>query len=305
MRTNYLSLLLSGIVLLSLTGKAQQNTSLFYLCVGSEHYTIDFEKYAPGFGGLANLTAATESAKKMATLFNEFGAMNGIVFTSTADSMISKANFSAAVSSLIKMVQKNKAKNPFVVLYYCGHGFSAPRLEAHYIPPGGFTQNPETLSPEEWNTYGIAPLDFHEQLQKAKLNHMILLDCCYEGKQQQNPLPSQAVVKNLGIENVEGFMKNTYELLKDMNRMIGPDPVVFSTKADSSVATVSMPGIKDLTVGPICRRAYLIKQKTEGQKLTVRNFTNLLLEKELDALTVPCVSFYTEGVENADFIKPR
>lgn len=272
-------------------GFCQKKTTLYYLCIGSEHYSIDSELYEEGFNGLLNLEAATTSSNKMATLFKDFGATYGKVINSSPEHFITKKYIFDAIEDVIRKIKKEKKTNPFLIIYYAGHGFSCPDFEGHFIPPGDFIKNPSSLDLDGWIKYGIGALDIHEKISNAKLNHMILLDCCHEGKQKQDNLPDQSVVKSLGIDNVESLMKNTYTIFRAMNRMVGPNPVIFSTSVDSSVPTVPLPDQDNEEVGPLCRKAYIIKKKVGDATLSIENFTMLLLDKNLDALTVPAVSF--------------
>ncbi len=303
--TKQLCLLLIFLLVVTFNNNAQQSATVYYLIIGSAHYSLEYEKYSTGFNGLLNLEAAETSANKMAVLLDSFGAVYGKTIITKANKLLLKHEFFKAVDEIVLKVKNDKKKNPFIVFYYAGHGFSCPQFEGLFLPPGNFVQNPELLDLEKWSKYGIAPLDIHEKFQQAKINHMMLLDCCYEGRQQPDKLPDQSVVKGLGIENVETLMKQTYEILKAMNRMVGPDPVIFSAPVDVSVVSVPMPYNDNEYVGPLCRKAYLVWEKVGKEKLSIKQFTSLLTAKDLDNLTIPAVTYASFDAQNEQIFKQK
>lgn len=284
-----------SLLLIAQFAKSQlENKSMFYLIVANEHYSIDFEKFQEGFTGLTNLEEAASSAVYMENIFRQWGAKKGVVLKSSEQRKISTKDIFDSLNQLLKAIKISKVANPCVLFYYAGHGFSSKKLEALYLPNGDFTRNKDSLSMEDWENYSTVALDLHEKLQAAKLPHFMFFDCCYSGTQEKPERLTKDEVQNFGLEVMDRLMGDSYNLLTAMFRMVGPDPVIFSTTAGGSVPTLPLnDSLKSDYVAPLCRRILLINKSTNLSPLSsTKEWMNIMLNKSFDLPTATAVSYW-------------
>jgi hypothetical protein len=267
----------------------------YYLIVANEHYSIEFEKFEAGFSGLTNLEEASVSADYIQQYFKEWGIRKGIILKSTPERKLTSKLITAGVMELIQLIRRDKAsKNAIVYFYYAGHGFSSKKLQALYLPNGDFTRNPDSLAMEDWDKYATVALDLHEQFQKEHLPHLMLFDCCYNGRQDSIGRLSSRQIQNLGLFAVDKLMGETNTLLTAMFRMVGPDPVIFSTQAGNNVPTVPLNDQADsIYVAPLCRRLGLLKVSGSLTPVSdIKAWMKQFLSKDFDPLTSSAISFW-------------
>lgn len=295
------------LLLLAETLSAQTAYNIFYLSIGSGHYKRIFDETPGAYHGLDNMPAAINSALRMAALLDTMGAKKGRVLTSSPGKYLTRRQMLESTKQLIQSVKLSKVKDPLIVFYYCGHGFSNGKSEAHYIPPGDYIKNPRTLNESDLDST-LAPLDVREMLDESKIHYIMLLDCCYEGEQHAPDRLSPAVVKALGLEQMDELMGDTYKLLVAMNRMVGPDPVVFSTKAGNTVPVVRYRFADgEQWVGPLCRRSHMVMNEklAKEARVTVSDFTVMLLSSTLDDKTSTSQSGWVLDTQNFNYIKSK
>ena len=286
---------------------AQDQLDIFYLCVGSEHYEQNQEKYDDGFLGLNNLEAANNSAQKMAELFQRMGAKSGRVLLTQSSIMLTQMSLIDQVNGLIKDVEKAEAKNPIIIVYYAGHGFSSGDYKTHFIPPGAFVKNPKTLEWEEWLEHSIAPLEIREILEDSKISYVMLLDCCYHGELRQQELISEELQNLTGTNTVMELFGEVGNILENLNTMTGSDPVVFSCQPGATVATDLYDfGQGKEEVAPLCRRIHLIlDEKLKEENVTVSDLVIMLKYRELDVRTEPAFTTWTFDEKNLNYLWKR
>jgi len=284
-------------VLLSNSVMAWQNTArpAYYYIVANAHYSTDYNKFEEGFSGLINVEEAENSADSIELLFKSWGARFGTVLKSTKTSEINSKQLLAGLDRLINTIKSDKVKNPIVYFYYAGHGFSSKKLQALFLPNGDFTRNPDNLTLENWGQYATVALDIHEKLQGAKLQHMMFFDCCYSGMQENMKRLSKQAIENFGLRAMDKLMGDSYKIFEAMYQMVGPDPVIFSTKAGETVVTVPVSAADNAVyVAPLCRRLLQLRNTYPGSPvLQLDSWMNKFLNKGFDPPTSAVVSYWS------------
>ncbi len=279
---------------------AQETLDVFYFAVGSEHYERDPSSLEPGFRGLRRVRGAAESARRVKTLLDNNGAVAGEIMVSEDFVFITRDKLLKGLKNAIRKAQKAKAKTPFFIFYYCGHGFTNGELQAMFLPPGNLTGDLTKFNHEDWLDNTISPLEIREMLEASGLRYMIILDCCYEGDLKETEFLNPSLIKLTGTETFDQLMKDTYRIVIALNQMIGPDPTLFSTLSGKSVAVVTYSfadGIQK--VGPLCRRMYKVfEEKMKGNSLMLSDFMVMMEYEALDDQTTPAVSYWSMD-ENA------
>ncbi len=306
MKTNFLRRLFLGalVVVQGHCAFAQKNYSIFYLCIGSEHYEQNTARYEEGFLGLNDLEAAGSSATKMAELFKRMGAVSGKLLLSESPSTISKKSVTDQLKQLIKEIKTSKAKRPILMIYYAGHGFSSGDYKTHFIPPGNFVKSPKALTWESWYEHTIAPLDLRELIDENKISYMMFLDCCYEGELKQQVIPPKELQQSTGTEVAFNLFKDLGNIFDHMNTMTGPDPVIFSCPPGKTVTTDLYDfGDGKIEVAPLCRRIHLVlDQKLKGTDVSVSDLVVMLKSPDLDSRTNAAFTTWVFDAKNLNYI---
>jgi hypothetical protein len=202
---------------------------------------------------------------------------------------------------MISNIKKAKIKNAALFFYYAGHGFSSNKLQALYLPNGEFTRKPGYISMDDWDKYSTVAVDIHSKLQIADIPHLMLFDCCYSGKQDTLRRPSPWEKDNFGLETFDKLLNETNSILTKMFQMVGPDPVVFSTKAGEYVTTVPyVKGNDTVYVAPLCRRLLLMQQSINptSVRIDLKFWMSLILDKNFDPITSSAISYWVSPDEN-------
>lgn len=267
---------------------------IYYFIVANEHYTLEFERFEDGFAGLHNLPEASLSADYMKDLFISWDAIGGVMMKSTNEKLLDSKRIYKSLDSLLAAIKKAKIKNAAVFFYYAGHGFSSSKLQALYLPNGDFTRKPGSIIMEDWDKYSTVALDLHEKLQNAKLPHLMFFDCCYSGRQDTVPRLTEWEKENFGLETFDKLMGDTYYLLTSMFQMVGPNPVIFSTKAGDYVTTVPFDtGTETINVAPLCRRALLLQKVLPPSVIVdIKGWMKAFLDTSFDRRTATAVSYW-------------
>jgi hypothetical protein len=279
---------------------AQSVTPKIYYCIiANEHYSLDYNKFEEGFSGLINVEEASIAADKIEAIFKQWGATKGIVLKSTKTTKLDSKMLLGSIDKIISTIKKDKTKNPLLLFYYAGHGFSSEKLQALFLPDGEFTKNPDLLTLENWDKYATVALDLHEKLQQADIEHMMFFDCCYSGRQLQIERLSPNTINQLNLKTLDQLMGDTYSILTAMYRMVGPDPVIFSTSAGKSVQTLPLyDGMDSEYVPPLCRRLLLLNQQNAQFPMKqISEWMKVFLNKNFDPPTAQAVSYWSGSNE--------
>jgi len=241
-----------------------------------------------------NLEEASVSVDSMKTIFEQWGATKGIILKSSKEKLVNSKDIFYSLDQLVKLIKNSKAKNPCILFYYAGHGFSSKEFQALYLPNGEFTRNPDSLSTEDWEKYSTTAVALHEKLQNVKLPHYMFFDCCYSGKQDKPERLTNWQINNLGLKAFDELPGDTYTIFTAMNQMVGPNPVIFSAKAGDAVATVPLNNVQsDIYVAPLCRRILMLNKEVPINPLSnTKEWMNKMLDKNFDTATATAVSYW-------------
>lgn len=274
---------------------AQEKYDLFYLVVGSEHYE-----------NLDDLEAASNAAYYMEQLFNKMGAIDGRSLTTTPNAGLSSKRLFAELKALSNLAKKSKSKNPLLIIYYAGHGFTSGVDKAYFIPPGNFDpKKMKEATQEMWIHETILPLDIKEKLDENNMDYLFLIDGCYEGSLKNREGLNSFEVEYFGLNEMDSLMKQTYAIFEAMNTMVGPDPVVFSCQPGQVVTTEPYDfGEGKVETGPLSRRAALIlERKLKGMPVSVSDFIVMLLDPNIDPTTAAAFSNWKFDSKNLSYLR--
>ncbi len=297
--------LLLALLFLTATSIAQKEKfDLFYTCIGSKHYNKDPFELEGGFLGLNDVKGVDTSAYRMAHLFDQMGAQYGTVLASEKFGFLSQKVMLRSVKKMIKKAKSAQAARPLLIVYYCGHGFTAGLHEDHFIVPGDLTKNYTQFEQEDWYDHLLPSLKIRELLDDTGMPYLLLLDCCYEGKQQPIETIGDKMAERFGLQTYQELEGQVYNILLKLNQMVGPDPVVFSAPANKTVSNVDHRYRGSLSpVGPMCRRTFLFVAQLQQQESSyftiadwVQSLTDPLLDlsDEAEPITAPSVTHCTQ-----------
>lgn len=275
---------------------AQETFDTYYFAVGSGHYEKDLEVLEEGFYGLPDVANAVNSAARVATLFESMGA-KGETLASQDFTFITRKRLFKGLDQAIKNAKKQKSQNTLFIFYYCGHGFTNNDLQAMFIPPGDISIDMTKRGYEEWLDYTISPIEIKERLDESGLRYMIIMDSCVEGdpkKVREIEYWNPSLVQLLEIEQLDALTRASFEIVIALNKMVGPDPTIFSTISGHSVTMLDYPfksGKKE--VGPLCYRMHkIIEESLNGMDITLMDFMVMMTNANLDGKTQNGVTYW-------------
>jgi hypothetical protein len=259
--------------------------SVYFVSVGSSDY-IQPDK--PSETPFADIDGANKSARIVARFLSQGGARNGILLTSAPGHFVSLEDINAAVTATQTQL-KGDSSNPFFVFYIASHGISDGIAWNHFSIPGDFLYMGDVnkLDVERLSDKTLYAGSLADQLDKAKVPYLVILDTCYSGKPAifESPVLGQRAMQ--GIED-------TAAALKVINEFHQPSPVLFSTEPGTTVETVPDPeNPSSNRVAPLARRMILVlgQASKSGRTLTLGSFLEALSAPNLDATTKPPVTF--------------
>ncbi|MCW3108958.1 MAG: hypothetical protein JWQ09_3464 [Segetibacter sp.] len=288
-------------LLVSGTSLSQQRPDVYFLSVGSGHYEQDARKFREkGFIPYDNLPEATTSASIMSQILVRFADAKGKTLLSNEDKPLAKAKILASLDSVKSQIERNKAKNPFFVLYYCGHGISENLAWNQFLIPGNYTYIPGNKNVDHLNKYLIWIGDLVDKLEKLKVPYMLLIDCCRK-EEADKSFPEKRMRYFFSEQNVETF-KSLVSVLKFMNEFHQTSPVVFSITPGEVAPVVDIPK-KDIVaqwgldssmqIGPLCRRVLkMVDTLNQHSQISLERFVRLLTDVAFDDKSPTAVSFY-------------
>jgi hypothetical protein len=303
----------TGVILfllfLSMKGNAQTTYQFYYLSVGCGNYEHRPEKFSePDFIPFDDLPEAVLSAKLMQGLFKKYVHAKGQLVVSTGNRFITRQRLFDNLQLLQNSIKKDRAKKPFIILYYCGHGISENMGWNQFLIPGNYTAIPGNKNFEELMQKLIFLGDITDFFLKRKYEYMVLIDCCRkEGK--DSSLPEKRLSYFFDRQNIETF-KTVAAGLKYLNEYHQAKPVVFATKPGTVAPTVPVPPQRRLNVklnpgdevGPLCRRSLLALNRFDQsgqQQWTAGGFVHLITDASLDKQSPSSISYYEDDPAHA------
>lgn len=170
------------LIFLPLLSFSQRNAKLYFLSVGITNYKHDQQDFNKGFG---NAFGSVNSAKQFYKSFSKYG--RGKLIVSKNDVFLTKADVLSGFDKLLKRVEKDKAKNKIIILYYCGHG-KGDKMKNLFLVPGDFNQRINDTTSQfltdqmiSIDTLHKKVIEFQAKSDKSFYTKFIfLLDCCYD-----------------------------------------------------------------------------------------------------------------------------
>lgn len=291
--------------------RAQKQVQFYYLSIGSADYEQNPKRFAePGFVPFDNLPQAQLSASLMSKVFEKYTHAKGITLISSPSAMITKKRLFYSLNELEAQVKKDKAKRPFIILYYCGHGISENMGWNQFLIPGDYTAFPGNKSFDSLLGNLIFLGDITDSFLKRHYDYMVLVDCCRE-QGKDSSLPEKRLSYFFDQQNLETF-KIVVQGLKYLNEYHQANPVVFAITPGKVAPTVILPeqefvqAASDDEVGPICRRSLLVLnhfEKSGKQSIIVSEFINAIISGSLDNKSPQSISYYEDKTKNAALFK--
>lgn len=177
-------LIASAILLLFAFQSLGQSRKFYYLCIGSGHYKQRASQFFDkDFTPLDELPAAVSSATVMQEVCEKYLHATGKTILSTEDNRIKKTQVFNAIAELDKQIQKDKAVNPCIIFYYCGHGVSENAAWSQIMVMGDFSVSGKrklTLDENQREFVGNTLVldEVIEKFEEKKYRYVVLLDCC-------------------------------------------------------------------------------------------------------------------------------
>ena len=133
----------------------------------------------------------------------------------------------------------------------------------------------------------------------------MLVDTCDSGSKRTIGTFTDYEVEFFGLDKTNELMISTYAILTEMNRMTGPNPVVFSAKAGTTASIIShtFKDKKTRRVGPICRKAHIVINEKLDSTVSLSDFMVMMLDDTTDEATNSINSAWVFDAENLNFIK--
>jgi len=277
----------------------QDKLDIYYLSIGAANYEHDTKKFKEkGFVPYDNLPEAILSANIIANVFTEHSAAKGRIVLSTDTRLVTKKRLFAEIDSVKAMIKKDRPKNPFFILYYCGHGISENLAWNQYLIPGDYTYIAGTKKFDDINKHLIWLGDLADTLKK--LPYMIMVDCCRK-EEADNEFPEKRMRYFFSDQNVETF-KTIVGALRYINEFHQSSPIIFSIVPGQSAPTVDIPDKQkvaawkldtSLQIGPLCRRMLLAMNAIDnGRTISISSFVRMITDSLFDSGSPTAVSFY-------------
>lgn len=297
-----------ALVLINYVIMAQHSFKVYYLAIGSGHYEHDSKKFTEkDFIPYDDLPEANYSVLVMSQVLQLYAGAKGITLQSSQKDMMTQKRVMAGIDSLAKMAVNDKAQNPLLLIYYCGHGISENLGWNQFMIPGNYTSVAGTKQISALGEKLIFLGDITDKLDKYKKRYVVITDCCRK-EEADNSIPEAQLRYFFDKRNVETF-KTVVAGLKFLNEYHQVNPVIFSIAPGSVAPTVDLPANdivkaapveQDLQIGPVCRRLLLLLNKSK--QLSLGQLVNGLTDSNLDEQSPVSVCFYKkEEDQSKDF----
>jgi hypothetical protein len=259
---------------------------IFFVSIGSGWYV---NPATTGIHGFSRIPGANQSAKLIADELARGGAQYGIELGSDDRRFVTLDDIHRAVEQVAGHMARNKPQRPLFLFYFAGHGISEGIAWNHFSIPGDFAYrgNAASLDIEALANNTLYAGSLVDDLTRLHVPFLVLLDTCYDGKEQrfESSVFSAAAVRSL---------ENTAQVLKALNEFRDTGPVLFSTTPGNSVPTVANPIQPDspVSIAPLSRRFALAAQPALDSRrpLSLNEFLARMLSPDLDRLTTPAVT---------------
>jgi hypothetical protein len=272
---------------------------VYYLAIGSYHYSLKFYEFDSGFNGFTQIPSIEKSARYLSTLLNSIGAQ-GMLIESTSKNYVTKDTVLNTLRKLVTKIDTNdhQSNPPILFIYFIGHGISDKYLEQLFLIPGDFNLNYRNpYRADSIRKIAISHADIKNCISSylSFIKVILLLDCCY-GKELENlrwfryDSLARAQVHPAGGPSYPDNFDPKHALSKsayDLRNSYFPLIAFFASGPGGYVELVSAPNSSNEldAIGPLCRRLGLVFKKNQGRKMYLYELAKNLMDKDLDRET--------------------
>lgn len=304
MKTIFSSLIITFVLGL-VDVNAQTNYSVYYLTIGNGHY---YQK-----DNFEDLPEAVVSANIIANFFKDKAYANGITINSGPNAPLTRDAILSKFGELLNLINNENPPNPFVIIYYCGHGFSHDNLSYLYLIPGAYDNdiNKSTSSYLDYNA--ITPYQFIYYLEESNIDYCLLLDCCRKRTDYRyTDSYGWDLVKNspgnraqtMRDENILQAYKNQIKRMVDYPVMLASefDSVAYLYDIPDNLLAKKMSNNYTGNIGPICRRL-LLSMNNLNKKLTCNGFIKQMTQGYSDEISpTPVFNYFIDSLNNSSIL---
>jgi hypothetical protein len=292
-RTALLTLASLGMLAIG-PARAQERFRTYFVAVGNSNYVTPA---ASALHGFPSLSGANSSARTVARILHDNGAVAGVALTSAPNRYVSKADFERALDDMTRIAHSERSTKPFLVVYFAGHGISEGVAWNHFSLPGDFAYGKplQHLDIEALGRSTIHAAALVDRLDRTGIPYLLLLDNCYEGREASFGSPVLTAGAVSSLESVSG-------ILRYVNEFHGPNPVIFSAVPGRTVPLAPDPrSPEQASLGPLGRRLYLLASRlaASGKALRLSEVVAQLTSKALDRATTPPVTHAKAPTDDA------
>ena len=255
--------------------EARAEQDVIFLSIGVENYAeIESRAESPSTRMFSNPPSGRHSARRMAYKLAQ-RAKWGLELSDDANHFVTRQNIWDAVQDTL-----SKAKefdDPFVVLYYNGHGLGEGLGFGHFLIPGDFVgPYPFQDLVEADEHHVVSVLGILELVDKAGIPSLVLLDTCYEANDQ--------LFENTLAPEIESIGNDVANILKVLNSQY---PAVTASEPTSVAESIvdPEPRLSHKTVGPLARRFLIATQSLGTGNIQIRDLVKQLQSDTLDKAT--------------------
>lgn len=163
---------------------AQPSRSIYYISIGSTHYTKSKIDLSTCDNWLESLPSANKSAEYFAKAAQRLYPKKGLLITSTANNVITKQRLSNEFEKFGQFVRSDTSKEKIILIYFYIHGESNNLNEVLYLIPGNiaceepyfYIQQMDSLALSMYSLMNMITNSFGHY---STIQPVILLDCCY------------------------------------------------------------------------------------------------------------------------------
>lgn len=235
--------------------------------------------------------AANVAARRMTERLVAMGG-TGVRLDSKPGALISRADMLSVIDEQAQRAAKDE-DDPLLVVYMMGHGLGEGIAWHHWSIPGELTV-PAEADLVHVDDAAVSAAALADRLNDLGVPYLLLLDSCYEGTAEtfDSPVLSATATQNL---------RDVANVLRYMNELHQPNPVVFSAEPGTFVSTVADPTEgSSREVGPLARRFLLATAEVGDRELSLRGVVHSLTDSGFDPLSPAGVSF-AEGIPRYRF----
>ncbi|MGB8193358.1 MAG: hypothetical protein WCF67_15615 [Chitinophagaceae bacterium] len=233
---------------------SQNNFSIYYISIGSTHYSKSVEDLDNCPNWMESLPSANYSARIFVNEINRIQPKKGLLITSQKKNVVSKSRIISEFQKFGLLIKRDSAKEKFVLIYFYGHGASNNVNQVLYLIPGNIACEGSYFYVNEMDDKAISIMSLVTMIRThlGNVTPIILLDCCY------NFRPANPEYKRM-TDSVDSSFWRSPHWIGPWSRMRRWDvdltnwPILFgSPKGGSSEPILHEDGSNNEKIGPVC-----------------------------------------------------